>query len=146
MGAMEGDTEVTDSGGFVWDERRTKAAISLAHGNTVVKAAREAGVTRKTVHDWLNDPEFSTEVDRLTLLSDIANRAYRLRIAMRIIRKKEKVSEKDLLDWLKYAQSETDGAKLNLEAIFGNMAGAATGDGQAAIGAGHKTETGETNQ
>ena len=40
--------------------------------------------------------------------------AERLRIAMRLVRAKGYQSDRDLLDWLKYAQSETDGVKLDL--------------------------------
>lgn len=48
---------------------------------------------------------------------DIASRAERLRIAMRAVRQKVRAdgtpeTERDLLDWLKYAQSETIGIKL----------------------------------
>jgi hypothetical protein len=49
----------------------------------------------------------------------IASRAYRLQIANRVIHQFVKddepaKTEKDLLDWLKYAQGETDGVKLDL--------------------------------
>jgi hypothetical protein len=121
----EGDKQPTPPARFVWTDQRAAAAVLLANGHTVTKAAKDAGVSRQTLHEWMRVPEFAVEVDRLTLLSDIANRSHRLRIAMRMIRKKEKVSEKDLLDWLKYAQSETDGANLNLSALFGDLAGAA---------------------
>jgi hypothetical protein len=48
---------------------------------------------------------------------DISSRAERLRMAMRVVRQKVREdgtleTEKDLLDWLKYAQSETTGIKL----------------------------------
>jgi hypothetical protein len=48
---------------------------------------------------------------------DISSRAERLRLAMRAVRQKVRAdgtleTDKDLLDWLKYAQSETTGIKL----------------------------------
>jgi hypothetical protein len=48
---------------------------------------------------------------------DIASRAERLRMAMRVVRQRVRAdgtpeTEKDLLDWLKYAQSETTGIKV----------------------------------
>jgi hypothetical protein len=48
---------------------------------------------------------------------DVASRAERLRMAMRVVRQKVRAdgtveTERDLLDWLKYAQSETTGIKL----------------------------------
>lgn len=66
--------------------------------------------------------EFSAEVDRLSLMVGIASRAERLRIAKRVIRQMVRDdnyvwTEKDLLDWLKFAQGETDGVKLDMAAI-----------------------------
>jgi hypothetical protein len=64
------------------------------------------------------------EVDKLTLLTGIALRAERLRIAARAIRQKapedaDRVkTSRDLLDWIKYAQSETDGVKLDIGALL----------------------------
>ena len=48
---------------------------------------------------------------------DISGRAARLRMAMRAVRQKVRAdgsveTDKDVLDWLKYAQSETTGIKL----------------------------------
>lgn len=58
------------------------------------------------------------EVDRLSLMVDVSSRAERLRITMRAVRQKTPgnkiLTDKDLLDWLKFAQSETDGLKLDL--------------------------------
>jgi hypothetical protein len=56
----------------------------------------------------------------------IASRAERLRLAMKVIRQKVAKegaiqTEKDLLDWIKFAQSETDGAKLDLAAVLEAM-------------------------
>jgi hypothetical protein len=50
---------------------------------------------------------------------ETASRAYRLRLTNRVIHQMVKDGEliktdKDLLDWLKYAQGETDGVKLDL--------------------------------
>lgn len=78
-----------------------------------------AGVAERTVRRWLDVPEFSEEVDRLSLMIEVASRAYRLRIVNRVIRQMVREGEviptaKDILDWLKYAQGETDGVKLGL--------------------------------
>lgn len=48
---------------------------------------------------------------------DVASRAERLRIAMRAVRQRVRDdgaidTDRDVLDWLKYAQSETTGIKL----------------------------------
>jgi len=107
---------------FQWSARRNKVALALAQGYTRQEAAADAGVGERTVYRWLDAPEFSAEVDRLSLMVDIAGRAERVRIAMRVVREKirgDRVdTSKDLLDWLKYAQSETDGVRLDLTPLY----------------------------
>ena len=84
--------------------------------------ADAVGVSRRTITRWKADTDFMTEVDQLTLMSGVSLRAERLRIAMRVIR--QKVSEeriktgKDILDWLKYAQGETDGFKFDFATLL----------------------------
>lgn len=102
---------------FEWKPNRRTAALALANGATQAEAASEAGVTDRTIRTWLDHPTFAEEVDRLSLMTDIASRAERLRIAKRMARKLADTTDKDLLDWLKYAQSETDGIKLDLAAL-----------------------------
>lgn len=99
---------------FKWTAAKERAAFALADGLTQADAAREAEVTDRTIRLWLQEPEFSAEVDRLTLMTGIATRAARLRFAKRIIEKLGTNTDKDILDWLKFAQSETDGIKLEL--------------------------------
>lgn len=103
--------------GFKWNEKRSNVAIYLSAGFTTKEAAKKAGVGERTIYEWKKKPEFLEEIDRLSLMTDIAGRAGRLRIAKRMIRKKDNKSKKDLLDWLKYAQSETDGVKLDLTTL-----------------------------
>ena len=118
---------------FRWTRRREKAAQSLAQGYTQRETAAEIGVTERTIRRWLSDLDFQMEVDRLSLLVGIASKAERLRIAMRVarekIREKVVITDKDLLDWLKFAQSETDGARLDLSSLFASLEGAAEDDG-----------------
>lgn len=108
---------------FVWTEERSQAAVVLASGGTKQEAADQANVDRTTIYDWLKHPEFCAEIDRLSLMVHIASRAERLRIAMRVAKARVKdddsvpVTDKDLLDWLKFAQSETDGAKIDLSKL-----------------------------
>lgn len=103
---------------FEWDEKRSAAAIALSEGKTQKEAAKEAEVTDRTIRSWLQHPEFGAEVDRLSLMTGIAGRAERLRIAKRVVAQLTKATKaqtgKDLLDWLKFAQSETDGAKVDI--------------------------------
>ena len=110
---------------FRWTAKANKAALELAQGKTRTEAAATAGISERTLYRWLDDDDFKAEVDRLSLMVDISSRAERMRIAMRAVR--EMVHEdgtvdtkKDLLDWLKYAQSETDGIKLGLTALLEN--------------------------
>mgnify|MGYP003287292804 CR=1 FL=1 len=102
---------------FRWSSKRTKAALALAEGQSQQAVADTIRVCRKTICNWLCVTAFAAEVDRLSCMIDVSSRAERLRIAMRVVRQKVRAdgtpeTEKDLLDWLKYAQSETTGIKL----------------------------------
>lgn len=106
---------------FEWDEKKSKAAIMLAQGYLIKEVAKAVGVNEKTIDRWKGDIEFAKEMDRLSLMLDVAGRAERLRIAMRMVRKavkKKTPTRRDLLDWLKYVQGETDGVKLDLAALL----------------------------
>ena len=102
---------------FHWTSKRHKAALALAEGQSQQAVADAIGVCRKTICNWLCVTEFAAEVDRLSCMIDISSRAERLRIAMRVVRQRVREdgtleTEKDVLDWLKYAQSETTGIKV----------------------------------
>ncbi|MDT5061506.1 MAG: hypothetical protein QOH63_1965 [Acidobacteriota bacterium] len=103
---------------FQWTPKKKEVALALAQGKTQQEIRRETGVAERTIRDYLAADEFSAEVDTLSNMIGISSRAERLRIAMRVVRQMTKtkiaITEKDLLDWLKYAQSETDGVKLDL--------------------------------
>lgn len=99
---------------FRWTKKAEAAAIALANGETREHTAFISGASETTLWRWLQIPEFAEEVDRLTFLTGIANKAERLRLAKRIIGQIGVHTEKDLLDWLKYAQGETDGVKLDM--------------------------------
>lgn len=96
--------------------------MALSQGLTIAESAEQAGVAERTIYRWLDHPEFSAEVDRLTHMVNIASRAERLRLVMRVVRQKVRgeaiQTDKDLLDWLKFAQSETDGVKLDLLSLY----------------------------
>ena len=107
---------------FRWTEKAEQAAIALANGSTRDEAAAIAGIGQRTLYNWLNLPEFSEEVDRLTFLTGVAHKAERLRLAKRVIASLQTFTEKDLLDWLKFVQSETDGIKLDFAGLFAALA------------------------
>lgn len=95
----------------------------LAEGYTFQQVAEKIGKTDRTIYRWMNDIEFSAEVDRLSLMVGIASKAERLRLVKRVIRQKSLsdtflISDKDVLDWLKFAQSETDGIKLDIASLL----------------------------
>lgn len=121
------------SSAFRWTEKKGEAAMLLAQGYTQQQVAEMQGVTDRAIRLWLAEVEFSQEVDRLSLMIGVAARAERLRIAQRIVRDKMShgilASDKDLLDWLKFAQSETDGIKLDLAAAFAEVASSLAGGG-----------------
>ena len=95
--------------------------MMLAQGETKTLVSEELEIDRVTLYHWLEHPDFAAEVDRLSLMMHISSRAERLRIAMRVARARTRgevpETEKDLLDWLKFAQSETDGAKIDLSKL-----------------------------
>jgi len=106
----------------------------LAEGYTIRETAERVGVTERTIGRWKQDIEFIVEVDRLSIMVGIAGRAERLRIAKRVVSQKIREdgtikTAKDLLDWLRFAQSETDGVKLDLTTFFENETSMA-GSGQ----------------
>jgi transposase len=107
---------------FSWTLKRRKAAFALAEGVLNSEAAQEAGVSERTIYRWKHDIDFSAEVDRLTLMTGIAVKVERIKIAKRVARQSitetEVITKKDLLDWLQFAQSETDGIKLNLTELL----------------------------
>ena len=112
---------------FRWTKNREKAVITLAEGGTVADAAESAKVSERTIYNWLNNPEFAIERDRLTHMLGVSTRAERLRIAMRVVKGRTEnthypISKADLLDWMKFIQSETDGVKLDMAAVFANVA------------------------
>jgi transposase-like protein len=110
---------------YQWTQDKSLAAMMLAEGHTYKQVAAEIGKAEKTIYRWTLDAEFSAEVDRLSLMVGIASKAERLRLAKRIVRAKctsdIMASDKDVLDWLKFAQSETDGANLNLAGLFTSL-------------------------
>jgi len=103
---------------FEWDDQKREAASLLAQGHLIKEVAKSVGVNEKTIDRWKRDIDFAGEVDRLSLILDVAGRAERLRIARRVIREKTRGktvrTRKDILLWLEFVQSETTGAKLEI--------------------------------
>jgi len=118
---------------FTWSKRRSDVAIFLASGHTVKEASDEYQVSERSIWRWRADSEFAAEVDRLSLMVDIASRAERLRMAMRIVRKRiskaedtgKDPSKADLLYWLQYVQSETNGAKIDVNGLLAALSAVA---------------------
>lgn len=122
--------------GFKWTDKADGVAAMLAEGYTQKEAAEKYGISLRTVERWHADIEFREEVDNLSLMVGIAHRGARLRLVQRVVRARISatgavITEKDLLDWLKYAQSETDGIKLNLDQAFNAAAASLAGREQA---------------
>jgi transposase len=121
---------------FRWTDKANGVAVMLAEGHTQQEAADRYGVSRRTVERWHSVSEFREEVDKLSLMVGIAHRGARLRLVQRVVRARISesgavITEKDLLEWLKYAQSETDGIKLDLPAAFNAAVASLAGSGQA---------------
>lgn len=134
---------------FEWTEKKSQAAIALAEGKTQKEIAAELKVSDRTIRNWLAETEFAEEVDRLTLMVGVAGRAERVRIAKRIVRHRLSMrpdgvpaTRRDLLDWLKFIQSETDGAIFNLTE---KLAAVIEADASMA-GQGQESATGKTGE
>jgi transposase len=107
---------------FKWDAKKSLAAVELAKGKSQQEVAKQIQVNRRTIIRWLEEEEFSAEVDRLSAMVDTASRAHRMRLVMRAVRQRLREdgtveTKRDILDWLKFAQSETNGIKLDLTAL-----------------------------
>lgn len=109
---------------FNWTPRRRKAASLLSDGYTIKEVAQAVKVSTRSIDFWKHETEFASEVDRLTMETGIAQRSERIKIVKQLTRQKLinglVITDKDLLDWLKFAQSETTGEagqerKLNID-------------------------------
>lgn len=117
-------------GRILWNHGADQIALLLAEGYLAKDVARMMDISDQTISNLRKHPEFLDEVDRLTLMTGIATKAHRLRLAKAAIRKfvEERDGEiviktkADLLEWLKYAQSETDGVRLDLSQFFAAIA------------------------
>lgn len=114
---------ITDDGKVIWSEKVTNAAILFAEGYSLVETASKSGVSERSLTRLRALPEFMNEVVRLTYMVGVANRAHRLQLVNRVIRQKMQMdgtidTDKDALEWMKFAQSETDGAKIDLTKLF----------------------------
>jgi len=113
---------VSKMSAFKWNQKNSQAAFLLAQGNTIKETASSLGINERTIYRWKNTDIFTQELDRLTCMVGIASKAERLSFAQRVGHQIGKASmiktNKDILDWLKYAQSETDGIKLDLTDFF----------------------------
>lgn len=114
-----GNANCTGIAPFRWTQLKSKAASLLAGGLTWDQVAHECGIARRTLAYWCSNPVFSAEVDRLTLMTDVALRAERLRYAKRVVRQKIEndgsiQSGRDILDWLSLTRREPEGVKLGL--------------------------------
>ncbi len=132
--------DVLPESDFQWTKEREDAAILLAQGYLIKEVAATLKISERTITRWKSDVIFSKELDRLSLMLDIAGKAERMRIAIRMVRKalkKKNPTRKDLLEWLKYAQSESEGTKLNLTGdLAGFIAAAIPKDGSPVAGSG----------
>lgn len=97
---------------FVWDDVKLKVAEAIAKGDrSLNEILTECGVSERTVYRWKKHPEFQRKVDEIIQDIDIAQKAERIKIAKKVIKQKlehdkNKLSNKDILDWLKYVGEE----------------------------------------
>lgn len=123
---------------FEWNEQRSTAAELLAEGHMLKEVAEKVGVSVRALYDWRQEAAFEEEVNRLTMMRGLAIRAERARVAKRAIRRMideetgDLKTSKDPLDWLKYLQSETNGAIFSIPELttFAQNAASLAGKGQ----------------
>lgn len=123
---------------FEWTEQRVLAAELLAEGCLQKEVAAQCGVDPHTIYNWRQEAAFEEEVNRLTMMRGLAIRAERTRVAKRAIKRMideetgDIKTSKDILDWLKYMQSETNGAIFSIPELtaFAQNAASMAGGGQ----------------
>jgi hypothetical protein len=98
---------------FHWTPAKQRAAVLLAQGVTRAETANQIGYGEAQIYRWLDHPEFSAEVDRLTFLTGIATKAARVREVKRLVRSRVDengilISKRDVLDWLRFLREETE--------------------------------------
>lgn len=100
---------------FVWDETKLKAAEAVAKGDcTQNQIVTELGVSRRTLIRWAEHPEFQTKVNEIIADIDIAQKAERIKIAkkeikrviMRLDLNEDKPTSRDLVALLKFVAEE----------------------------------------
>lgn len=136
-------------------EKKELAALLLARGFNSTLVAEVLKVSRTTLYRWKEDTDYLVLVDELTKDHDLSIRGWRLRFAKRALRdtvaRREQadlpLSDKDPLDWLKFAREETEGMRIftdeQLELIANALAGYKTTDEERSEAVG-RTGTGET--
>lgn len=136
---------------FNWTNEKVEAAEMLAEGHLIKEVAAKVNRDVHTIYNWRQESAFEEEVNRLTMMRGLAIRAERARVAKRAIRKMvddetgDIKTNKDPLDWMKYLQSETNGAIFSipdLAAFIANPAPVA-GSGQSEPGDSDRSATGE---
>ena len=108
---------------FKWNKKQREAVLSLAEGYSINEVLAKVDISESQLYRWRQNIDFAKELDRLSNMLFTASKAERLRITHRIVRKameRENPTNKDILEWLKFAQSETDGIKLDLTALLDN--------------------------
>lgn len=104
-----------------WSGLASEIVVHLAAGLSDTETAKLLDTNRMAIWRLRQIPEFMEELDRLTMMTGAAQRAERMRTVKRIIARLERQALESnkigdtLLDYLKFAQSETDGATLNLD-------------------------------
>ena len=99
---------------FVWNETKLLACEAIARNENREQIAVRLGIADRTVRRWQEHPDFQLKISKIILEIDITQKSERIKIAKAVIEKKikaakdsdEDVSDKDLLEWLKYVGTE----------------------------------------
>jgi hypothetical protein len=71
------------------EEQHIAGAWALSEGATRAEAAGRAGVSRRSIYNWLQRPGFKALVDALALKTGLAQKAERLKLLKRLARQVE---------------------------------------------------------
>ena len=104
----------------MWTQKRSDAAVLLAKGYNNYQTAKEVGVNRATIGNWLKIDTFAKEVDELSLTYGGASKAYRIRQLNKALR--QKISDDGelelegvtFLEIIKELRMQTEGIRLGI--------------------------------
>jgi len=139
---------------FQWTQAQSDAAVMLATGTPKKHIIEQLGIARTTLWNWEQNPVFSIEVDKLSLMHGLASKAYRMRMIQEAVKSFKNKDDSwnttgtTLLEWIKEARMQMEGVSLNIVsqlATFIEQTGLVDGAGPASSIQAIEAQTDETD-